>query len=228
MRTEMRASLALALALALAALSAGSFACARVARRSVILCAGDSLTELGYPSFLQGLLRRHRLPASVLNYGRKGFTSGEYLRFLQKNKARISALKPDLVLLMLGTNDVRLDGDRTATPEFVRNMRAVIDILRTFRGGTREPPIIVLATIPPVPPGAAYPFSADSARRVREEINPALSRMAAELGLPLVDQYSLFVGSPELLPDVHPSPLGYREMARKWLEAVEPRLRPRP
>ncbi len=213
-----------ALVLVLAALAAVMVSCSRAPRRTVILCAGDSITELGYPSFLEGLLKRQHLPASVLNYGRKGFTSGEYLRFLRKNKARLEALKPDVVLLELGTNDVRLDGDLTPTPEFDRNMRAIIGLLRTFRSGTKEPPVILLATVPPVPESAAPPFSPESGRRVREEINPALSRMALELGLPLVDQYAVFTASPGLLPGVHPSPAGYREMARRWRTALEPYL----
>ncbi len=215
----------LALAVILTALALGSVACARHPRRpSVILCCGDSLTELGYPSFLEGLLRRHRVAASLLNYGRKGFTSGEYLRFLRANETRLAALKPDFVLLELGTNDVRLDGDLTSTPDFDRNMRAIIGLLRTFRSAAEQPPVILLATVPPVPAGAAFPFSPESDRRVRDEINPALFRMSVELSLPLVDQHAVFADAPGLLPDVHPSPAGYREMARRWLAALEPYL----
>jgi lysophospholipase L1-like esterase len=215
---------------ALAALILAGLCCARPpARPSIILCAGDSLTELGYPVYLQKIVKRQGVRAQVLNYGRSGNTSGEYLHFLASQEKKVAAVRPDFVLLELGTNDVRCDGDQTATPVFERNMRALIACFRGFRTRENKPPTILLATVPPVPEETPFPFSQESSRRVRDEINPTLRRMADELRIPLVDNFSLFAaGAPDLLPNVHPSREGYKAMAHAWFAALEPYLKPRP
>jgi len=193
-------------------------------RNVIILCAGDSLTEQGYPLYLQTILRNEGIKARVLNYGRSGFTSGQYLDFLKGRKARLSSLHPDLILVQLGTNDVRLDADRTPTDRFEANMRDILDLFRDFRTRRGRPARVFLALIPPVPEGTAFPFSPESSRRAREEINPVLKRLAEERGVPLVDNYSLFVRLPGLLPGVHPTEDGYRELAENWHRALKPGL----
>lgn len=207
-------------ALVLAALLA--LTCSKPMRNAIILCAGDSLTEEGYPRDLSRLLRQDGFRARVLDLGRKGSNSGEYRRYLQSHKDRMASLRPDFILLQLGTNDVRLDGDATSAPDFERNMKAIIELFREFRTRDGQTPVLLLATIPPVREGTAFPFSSESARRVRDEINPALERIAAEDRLPLVDNYSLFLASPGLLPGIHPSAEGYREMAANWYRRLKP------
>lgn len=54
-------------------------ACSSPPPSYVILCAGDSITESGYPRFLNSLCKREGVRAKVFNYGKSGHTSGEYL-----------------------------------------------------------------------------------------------------------------------------------------------------
>jgi len=200
--------------------------CSSHPRQSVIiLCAGDSLTDSEYPRDLQRLLARDGIAARVLNFGRPGNNSGEYRRFLENRQAALADEHPDFVLLQLGTNDVRLDGDQTDTPAFSRNLRAIIAVFRGFtsrRGGRSA---ILLGTIPPVPETAGFPFGPASRARVTGEINPLIRQLAQEERLGLVDHEPLFSASPELLPDVHPSREGYRRLARNWYDALSPRLK---
>jgi len=198
--------------------------CASPPRGMIILCAGDSITAQAYPHFLQRILNREGRPARVLNYGRSGNTSGEYLDFLTRNRARLIADKPDLVLIQLGTNDLRTDLDYTPTERFRSQMKKIVETFRTFRNRTGRIPVILLGTIPPVPAAGPLPFSAESARRVEAEINPAIRSLAAEEGLPVVDNHGLFIRRPELLPDVHPSRDGYRALAENWREGFRPLL----
>jgi lysophospholipase L1-like esterase len=193
-------------------------------RAVVILCAGDSLTAEAYPRMLRQALREEGVRARVLDEGRSGNTSGEYLKFLRGASLRLKAEAPDAILLQLGTNDVRFDGDRTALPDFVRNMREIVRIFGEFRDRAGRPSTLFLATIPPVPESSPFPFTPASARRVVEEINPALRDLAAGAGLTLVDNYALFAEAPELLPGVHPSEEGYRRLALNWLRALRPLL----
>ncbi len=191
----------------------------------IILCAGDSITDSEYPRDLERLLRRDRIPARVLNLGRKGYTSGEYRLYLEKEISTLAEVHPDFILLQLGTNDVRLDGDLTDTPAFVRNMRAIVALFRGLSSRRGEEPVLLLGTIPPVPASAGFPFGPASRERVDKEINPALRDLAREEKLVLVDNHALFSSSPELLPDVHPSREGYRRLAKNWYESIAPRLR---
>jgi lysophospholipase L1-like esterase len=99
-------------------------------------------------------------------------------------------------------------------------MKAIIEHFKGYISRTAAPSRIVLALVPPIPEATPFPFSAESTRRVREEINPAIAGLAREFGLPLVDNYRIFEERPDLLPAVHPTIEGFRLLARNWLEAV--------
>ncbi len=196
-------------------------------RNVIILCAGDSITEQGYPPFLGGLLRRKGLRVRILNYGRRGNTSAEYLNYLKTNAGKIDSERPDFVLIELGTNDVRLDGDSVSRDAFEKNLEKIVTILGRLQTRTGGRPDLLLATIPPIPNGMPFPFGAESARRVVEEINPAIRKIAARCGLVVVDNHALFLAAPDLLPEIHPSRQGYKAMAGNWFRALESRLESR-
>ena len=199
-------------------------ACSSSPRGVIILCAGDSLTDSEYPRHLHRLFVGEGRRTRVLNCGRKGNTSGEFLRFLKQQGPALAREHPDFVLLQLGTNDVRVDGDHTPADAFANNMREIIGLFREFSDRRGERVRILLATIPPLPERYSFPFGSDSAGRVVREINPLVRKIAAEEKLVLVDNYGLFLRSPELLPDVHPTGAGYRLLARNWYDALKPLL----
>jgi len=199
--------------------------CSSPSRGVIILCAGDSITAEAYPHFLQQLLNREGIRAKVLNYGRSGNASGEYRRFLEENGAWLKKKRPDFILLQLGTNDVRVDGDHADTDAFAANMKAILEVLGGFSDRTGRPSRVLLATIPLVPANTPLPFSPESSRRVTAEINPAIRSLASAAGIPLVDNHALFAGRPDLLPGIHPSRDGYRLLASNWLAALRPLLR---
>lgn len=191
----------------------------------VILCAGDSITAADYPAQLAGLFRQQHRPVRVVNLGRPGNNSGQYLQFLSTDHSW-AVQRPDYVLLQLGTNDVRIDGDRTDTAQFSDQMSQIIVLFQDCRNKQGQPPEIWLATIPPIK-STAYPFDQSSARRVDEEINPIVRKLAAERGLHLADINELFTAQPELLPGIHPSPAGYRALAGYWHQLLAPEIEAR-
>ncbi|NIM90509.1 MAG: hypothetical protein GTO17_06130 [Candidatus Aminicenantes bacterium] len=190
----------------------------------IILCAGDSITEADYPYFLHKILKKEGIMAKVLNYGQIGFTSGEYLDFLRNDQNTLASEQPDFILLQLGTNDVRFDHDSTSGEEFYSNMKEIIKIFRGFRNRSGKKSEILLATIPPIPEGSLFPFTSESQTRVTKEINPYLKKISDEEKVILVDNYTPFVQSPHLLPEVHPSREGYRHLAQNWYDALKPLL----
>lgn len=187
----------------------------------IILCAGDSITAADYPRFLQKILQKEGYRAKVLNWGRNGYTSGEYLDFLKENHDHLAQKHPEFILLQLGTNDVRIDGDRTSSPQFYQNMKKIISIFRNFRSLSGQPPHIFLATVPPLHRIKSFPFSPHSRIRIEKEINPTIRKLCKEENLPLVDNHTLFSQSPQLLPDVHPTRKGYKLLAQNWYQVIE-------
>ncbi len=198
--------------------------CAPPREGVIILCAGDSITDSEYPRHLHRLFSREGRRARVLNYGRSGNTSGEYLRFLGKRKSSLAQEHPDFVLLQLGTNDVRVDSDFTPAEDYARNMKAIIAIFNEFRNRKGEKTRILIATIQPLPEDISSPFSPQSRERVIQEINPLVRKIAAEEKVVLVDNYSLFSKSLRLLSGVHPTSQGYKLLAQNWHDALKPLL----
>jgi lysophospholipase L1-like esterase len=195
--------------------------CSQSPRGIIILCVGDSITETGYPRYLQKILRNEGIKAKIFNQGKSGHNSGEYLTFLERNQDTLSESTPDFVLLQLGTNDVRVDHDQTSANDFYNNMKQIILLLRRLKTRTGKKTLILLASIPPVPENIPFPFAPESRKRIEEEINPLIHKIALEEKIPLVDNFSLFLQSPHLLPDIHPSQEGYKALAQNWFKALK-------
>lgn len=199
--------------------------CASSPSGIVILCAGDSITAADYPYFLQKQLNQEGILAKVLNYGRNGDNSSEYLSFLRTNADILAEEHPDFILIQLGTNDVREDHDRTTADQFSENIRNILKIFKAFQTRSGKTPQCLIATIPPVPENSSFPFTEHSRQRVKSEINPIIREIADTEGLVLVDNYALFSDHPLLLPEIHPSREGYRKLAQNWFHSLKPSIK---
>jgi len=107
--------------------------CSSPPKSYIILCAGDSITEVGYPPFLERILKDEGFRAKVVNEGKSGYTSREYLVYLRRNKTELADSHPDFILLQLGTNDVRIDHDQTSADNFYDNMKEIIRLFQDFK-----------------------------------------------------------------------------------------------
>jgi len=208
------------------ALGLALLVCQRSRTPARILCLGDSMTASSYGSYprdVAELCRQKGLRADVISAARPGNTSGEFLRLFKKKQLLLKK-QPHIVLLMLGTNDVRIDGDHTEAADFSANIQALIDRLlrHTNRDGSK--PRVFLATIPPIFNTEFATYDGRSRERIESEINPAIRRLAVANRIALVDIHRVFVGHPELLPGIHPTAAGYRRMAEAFLGAIEPFL----
>jgi lysophospholipase L1-like esterase len=189
----------------------------------LILCAGDSITSGGYPQNLEKFFVENGFQnVKVVNLGRPGNTSGEYLKFLRHSKSWRSPF-PDWVLLQLGTNDVRIDGDHTTTPQFEKNMEAILALFQTEARRQNRKVQIALATIPPV--CVSRNFDEGSIKRVVDEVNPKIREIAAKHQLLVIDNYDLFFKNPHLLPEIHPTPEGYSLMAQNWFHFLKSHIK---
>lgn len=102
----------------------------KIDRELTIVALGDSLTEGfgvlptdSYPSQLQVKLRRNNIMATVINKGISGNTSEDVLRRISE----IVEIKPDIVILAIGSND----GLRGVSPTVTKqNITQIIKILQ--------------------------------------------------------------------------------------------------
>ena len=178
----------------------------------LIVAFGDSLTagsgvarDQSYPAELQRLLSRHFRSYRVVNAGIGGETTSEGLSRLQN----ILDTRPRIVILELGAND-GLRG--LPLREIQNNLDTIITRLKS--AGIE----VVLAGMW-IPPnyGADYAqgfhqIYIDLAKRRRVTLIPFFLENVA--------------GKPELnLEDgIHPTPEGYRIVAKQVFEAIEPLL----
>jgi PKD repeat protein len=123
---------------------------------------------------------------------------------------------PDVVLLMIGTNDATL---QVPLAERLSNLNGIVARIRERSPGAA----ILMAQLPP---------TADPVRNERQiaPFNAALPVLAGGLSTPsspvyVVDQYSGYDGAADNGPDgIHPGRTGMQKIATRWYAALVPVL----
>ncbi len=181
-----------------------------------ILCIGDSITESdygNYPKILQSLFSENGISIEVVSAGRPGNNSGEYLGFL-KQSSILEKTNPSIILIMLGTNDVRIDSDKTPKIKYIENMKNIIGIIKKYERKSGKNIIIFLLTPPPIFNIDINTFNKKSQIRLKKEIAPTVRKLAEKNNLQLIDIYNYFINKPALLPGIHPSQKGFYKMSK--------------
>lgn len=184
--------------------------------RRTIAAVGDSNTfgfgvllkrraTNSYPAQLERLLNAEY---QVLNYGlnsRTLLSTGDR-PYIEHRFYRISRVRqPDVVLIMLGTNDSKW---RNWNPDrFRADLR---ELAVSYRDLGNRPAVFLLT------PPAVYKNAAGIRSDViREEVIPMIFQVGTELDLPVIDVHSATTCHPELFPDgVHGNAAGYELIAQ--------------
>ncbi|HEX7261375.1 MAG TPA: GDSL-type esterase/lipase family protein [Luteolibacter sp.] len=178
-----------------------------------VACVGDSITQgsgLGkgqaYPAQLQVMLGDGW---KVGNFGVSGRTllkKGDYPYWREKAYQQALGFAPDVVIIMLGTNDTKPQNWKFEA-EFVADYT---ELVKSFQTLASKPRIYVCRPCPAPDPGN---FGIND-KNVKEEI-PRIDKLAKELDLGVIDMYRALADKLELLPDrVHPNAQGAGEMAK--------------
>jgi acyl-CoA thioesterase-1 len=178
-----------------------------------VACVGDSITEVtAYPADLQVLLGNAYY---VRNFGVVGATillntDRPYLN--QTACSEAEAFQPQVVVIMLGTNDAR-----TNIYPNSENLEANYGMLIATFQALKSHPKILVATPPPIYNNT---LSLSSSNLVQGVI-PRVEQEAKALNVPTVDVYDPMLNHPEYFPDgVHPNIAGAEKIAQIVFAAI--------
>lgn len=184
-----------------------------------VACIGNSLTEgtnlsdpdSAYPVVLQSLLGSKY---AVNNYGQSGHTllrNGDAPWY--EHIASTIALKPDIAIIELGTNDTKSE-NWVYESEFITDYEWLIDTIRSS-----NPRVKIYICIPPPAFSGAYGIN-DSLMQI---YNSRLPTIAANKNVTIVDNRSIFTGLSVLFSDgIHPNGIGYDTLARNIYKSIYP------
>lgn len=179
-----------------------------VAQPLKVACVGDSITygdtlpqrvTQSYPAILQDLGDGRLV---VENHGVNGHTAlpGTGRCWLD-TPAAVRALdsQPDIVVILLGTNDSGLPYRYEEFPT------AIAGIAKRFLALPSNPRVF-LCTLPPFTQSEQHHSRNEAVETI---LNPAIRRCAGELGLGLIDLHAVYPTSSDwFLDHVHPSQAG--------------------
>ena len=189
-----------------------------------VACIGDSITwgftllnpwKQGYPALLQEMLGEGY---EVRNFGYNDASArfDADTPYVKKRVYRESlAWNPDIVLLMLGTNDTKT---RNWDPVIFR--RDYRKIIGSYRNLSSHPRIILIAPIR-IFPILGRPLLGVHPETMEEGVRPAIREIAADMGLPLVDLQDLFTDTQYCRDGVHPQRTGARMLAEAIYSSIQ-------
>lgn len=183
-----------------------------------VACVGDSITQGSgskgnpYPKQLQALLGDKW---NVGNFGVSGRTlmdKGDYPYMNEKAYQNALAMNPDVVIIMLGTNDTKQQNWQFKATFYGDYTKLV----KSFQELESKPRIYVCRPCP-VPGKGGFGITEAG---VQEQI-PQIDKLAKEMGIGLIDMHAALEATPELLPDrVHPNAAGAGKMAEAAYAAL--------
>lgn len=179
-----------------------------------VACVGDSITRgTEYTLDLWAHLGSNYV---IGDFGVGGATVSLHSEAAYMNKTAFETSKqfqPDIVIVMLGTNDADQTLNQT-TQEFVSDY---ISLLDAFHNLPTHPEVYIIQ-----PPPIFNTSLNLSGELFAHRVQPGISEVVNQTGLPVIDAYSPLVGHPDLFIDgVHPKAEGAQVIADAVYAAVD-------
>ena len=185
-----------------------------------VACVGDSITagvgaDAGHswPDQLRAMLGD---TWDVKNFGVSGTTlmkSGDSPYQKQDAFARAKGLNPDVVIIMLGTNDTKPQNWGAFQTDFEADL---IDMVKQFASLPGKPRIFICYP-PYIAKGGHWGINeSDTVAEI-----PVISKVATAMKLGVIDVHGNLKGKDEMIPDnVHPNSAGARVIAATVFKAL--------
>lgn len=184
-----------------------------------VACVGDSITaglkvEPGksYPSQLQALLGEGYKVGNFGVSGRTLLSKGDKPYIKEKAYQEALAMEPDIVIIMLGTNDTKPQNWKFEK-EFEADYRALVESFKKLKS---KPKIFLCRPSPgPDKPGNIY-------EGTLRKLRPRIDKLASSLGCKVIDMNAALANKPGMLADtVHPNAAGAAELAKAAAKAIQ-------
>ncbi len=186
-----------------------------------VACLGDSITygyKLADPartSYPVRLSQQSKGLWHVLNLGVNGATvlnKGDIPITAQKSYHQLIKSTPDVVIIMLGTNDIK-DNNYQHISNFVRDYITMIEKIQQLPSSPR----VIVCSIPPIL--IDYPNGLNAKRQ--KSINLLIKKAANISGAEFFDINAQLVNKPSLFIDgIHPNTLGAQKIASLMFQKV--------
>jgi acyl-CoA thioesterase I len=196
-------------------------ATARPAAAAKVACVGDSITygyglanrtQQSWPAVLQTLVGTKH---TVQNFGTSSCTllkHGDVPYWNDANFGASDAFKPDVVIVMLGTNDAKPQ-NWSHKAEFAGDYQSMIEHYRALGA------LVYVAAPPPVYAPGAFDINPDV---LGGEIVPLIRQIATTANAPLIDVFAALSGKANYFPDtVHPNAEGSQLIAQTVAAALQ-------
>lgn len=186
-----------------------------------IVCFGDSITKRNYPEILGQLVG-----AEVIKSGVPGHSTSQAMRRLEPE---VLSHNPDIVVILLGTNDLRIDSERV----FVPLDKYHTNLSKMATRCTKQGAQVVLCTVPPIREKTFFRRhdkkafdAAGGLQQLLSDYRDTVIAVANEHDLPVVDLNQQLSSEPQWLSSdgVHPSETGDSIIAKHVARAVRPLL----
>jgi alpha-L-fucosidase 2 len=202
--------------------------CSQIEKKVAVV--GDSIAEgygllneskNAYPVLLDSILGSDY---SVLNCARSGSTvqkEGDIPYWNCDEFYRLFAFKPDIIIIALGTNDVRpridgIQGTNWNDVNFRKDYQTMIDTFNTIN----TKPKIFLCLPTPIYENTFNWNDGDSS--LRASVVPEIKKIAESNNLPIIDLYTQMSNQPEnFLDGIHPNEKGTRIMAEFMAQSIK-------
>ena len=188
-----------------------------------VACVGDSITygagvenweTNNYPAVLSQFLGSS---FEVGNFGRSGATVsklGDSSYWTSHEFTRVTEDEPDVVILMLGTNDTKPENWR-GPKAFTEDFRALLDHFAKVKS---KPRLWVCLPVPVYKDNFGI-----NATVLNEGVIPSTLQVCNERKIPVIDMNDAMSRQDRLFPDgIHPNAAGARLLAKTIYQAIRP------
>ncbi len=183
-----------------------------------VACVGNSITEgsglkTTYPQALQQLMGDSY---EVRNYGLGGRTllkKGDRPYWNEAKYREVLAWNPDIVIIKLGTNDTKPQNWKHKK-EFVKDYKKLV---KSFKDLPSKPEVYICYPIPVFEDKWGINEAA-----MRDEVLPAIRKIARKTNVEVIDLYTPFTGKSSLTYDgIHPNEKGAALLAAQVYQALQ-------